>query len=81
MKKQIVLIGLVVLILEGALHRTAFAEETQKSIGTEAGEKARDAKDQIDAASKNLQASFNEAMRRMQEEWQKFLEAYNKPKT
>lgn len=80
MKKLFVLIGLGVLILGSALYPTALAEEAQKSIGTEAGEKARETKDQLDATSKKLDASFQEMMARMQEEWQKFLEAFNKPK-
>ena len=73
-------IGLAALILGSGLYSVAFAEEAQKSIGTEAGEKARDAKDQLEATSKKLDASFQEMMARMQEEWQKFLEAFNKPK-
>ena len=74
-------LGLAALILGARLHSMAFAEEAQKSVGTQAGEKAREAKDQIDIASKKMQASFNEMMAKMQEEWQKFLEAFNKPKT
>ena len=73
-------IGLAALILEARLHSMAFAEEAQKSIGTEAGEKAREAKDQLESTSKKLDASFQEMMAKMQEEWQKFLEAFNKPK-
>ena len=56
----------------------ATAEEP-KSVGTQAGEAARDMKKQFDETSQKLQASAQQIAQRLAEEWRKFQEAFNPP--
>lgn len=53
--------------------------EEAKSIGTQAGETARDMKGQFEAASKRLQESAQAFTQWAQEEWRKFNESLNQP--
>jgi len=81
MKKLVLLAGMLATLTLwsqtqcGVLY--AAMEET-KSIGTQAGETVRDMKVQIGTLSQKLQESFRLMAQRIEEEWRKFKEAFNK---
>ena len=81
MKKQILalIIGLIFMGWAAPQGISETVSGESKSIGTEAGEKARDVKTQFEEVSQKVRESVQALNQRVQEEWRKFNAAYNKP--
>ena len=82
MKKRILasIVGGILVSLVGLRPPILLATaEESKSVGTQAGEAARDLKKQFDDTSQKLQASAQQMAQRLAEEWRKFQEAFNQP--
>ena len=82
MKKTILVVAMITVLLEGVgFHCNILyaASEESKSIGTETGEAARDMKTQFEEVSAKLRESAQALAQRLEEEWLKFNEAFNRP--
>ena len=82
MRKQVLagVIGMTLLGWVGSPPLTSYAaSEETKSVGTQAGETARDMKKQLETVSQQLSESAQVLAQRIEEEWRKFNEAFNQP--